>query len=186
MVKLKVQERPEGSWALYHMIGRTEHNHPPHNSASYWEHRQLSAIQKEVVIANHAAGVSASRIKPSLKTSYPNLEIASRDLYNQTARISREIRKGQPANEALIKELIEAKEKGDLFFEYSLGEEGRIQKLFIAHKSELTSNSTSNSILIINSNSNLAQSNTLMRTLTSSSSIVYILFLISYTYELLL
>ena len=131
-VRMKVQERPDGTWTLHHLTGRIDHNHPPTNASAYYEHRQLSKTQKEVVVAIYTAGVVTSRIKRSLKAAEPDLEITSRDLYNQTAKIVLEIRQGQPPNEALIRELTEAKEKGELFFEYSLNEEDRILKLFLA------------------------------------------------------
>jgi hypothetical protein len=120
MVRMKVQERPNGTWTLHHL--QTQHNHPASNPASYPEHRQLSATQKQVLVANHTAGVPTNRIKRSLKTANPALEITSRDLYNQTAKLARDLRQGQPPNEALIQELSEAKARGELYFEYSLND----------------------------------------------------------------
>jgi hypothetical protein len=56
------------------------------------------------------------------------VEVISGDIHNQTAKIAPEIRQGKVPNEALIKELTK-----DLFFEYSLSKEGRIQKSFLVY-----------------------------------------------------
>ena len=132
--KLKAKERPDGSWTLKPMY--EEHNHPANAPVSCHEHRQLSEDQLKLVMANQTAGITANRTKRSLKAIDPDIEIISRDIYNQTARIGRELRRGKPPNEALIEKLSDAKAKGELFFEYSLTPEGRISKLFVADKNK--------------------------------------------------
>jgi len=40
--------------------------------------------------------------------------------------------KGKRLNEVLIEKLTKQKENGEIFFEYALSEEGRIEKMFMA------------------------------------------------------
>jgi hypothetical protein len=113
-------------------IDYCSHNHSVNDIKAYPEHRGLSEDQVRVVRASKTAGVPVNRIKASLKAADPESEVSSRDIYNWTARIAREGRGGRPPNEALIEKLTTLKEEGSLFFEYTLTEEGRIQRLFLA------------------------------------------------------
>jgi hypothetical protein len=86
------------------------------------------------VSASKTTGVPVNRIKASLKAADPESGVGSRDIYNWTARITREGREGRPPNKALIEKLTTLKEEGSLFFEYTLTEEGRIQRLFLTDR----------------------------------------------------
>ena len=59
-VRMKVNERPDSSWELRWLEGRTEHNHGVHDASSYHEHRQLDSAQLRLLYANQAVGISAS------------------------------------------------------------------------------------------------------------------------------
>ena len=130
---MKVRERPDGSWELRWLEGKTEHNHGVHDASSYHEHRRLDDAQTRLLHANHAAGIAASRTKLALENNDPELIITSRDIYNQTAQIAREMRQGKEPNQAFIAELTELKEKGLMVFEYEVDEvTRRIRKIFMA------------------------------------------------------
>ena len=131
-VKLRVQERPDGSWTLHHMEKYMIHNHGFNDISSYHEHRKLTEEQALVVEADYTAGVQPNRIKGSLKASNPDTHVITRDIYNHVARLKRDSLKGKRPNEALIEKLTEQKENGVIFFEYALSEEGRIEKMFMA------------------------------------------------------
>ena len=113
-------------------VNYSSYNHGVSDVKAYYKHRELSEAQIAMVRAGKASGIPANRIKGQLKAAYPSLEIQSRDIYNWTARIARDVREGLPLNEALIQKLIKLKEEGKVFFEYTLIEEERIQKMFIA------------------------------------------------------
>jgi hypothetical protein len=133
LVRMKVFERPDGSWELRWMEGRQEHNHNVHDAASYHEHRRLNEAQQRIVHTNHAAGITVSRTKATLQAENPDLEIISRDLFNETAKRAREMNQGKETNQALIDELTALKEKGEIVFEYMIDPHSRrIQKIFIA------------------------------------------------------
>jgi hypothetical protein len=133
LVKMKVNERLDGSWELRWMEGRQEHNHDVKDPASYHEHRRLNEAQQRIVHANHAAGITAARTKVALQADDPDIEIISRDLFNKTAQMAREMRRGKEPNQALVDELNALKERGELIFEYAIDPDTRrIQKIFIA------------------------------------------------------
>jgi FAR1 DNA-binding domain len=131
-VKLKVQERPDGSWTLHHMEGHMTHNHDFNDITSYHEHRKLTEGQVLVVDADYTAGIQPNRIKRSLKAANPGIHVITRDIYNHVARLKRDSLKGKRPNDALIEKLTKQKEEGAIFFEYALSEEGRIEKMFMA------------------------------------------------------
>jgi hypothetical protein len=76
--------------------------------------------------------VPPNRIKSALKAADPRLVVEIRDIYNKTAQVVREAQNGLSANEAFIANCTKLKEDGKLFFEYTLTEEGRLEKLFLA------------------------------------------------------
>jgi FAR1 DNA-binding domain len=45
LVRMKVNERPDGSWELRWLEGRQEHNHTANDAASYHEHRRLTELR---------------------------------------------------------------------------------------------------------------------------------------------
>lgn len=133
LVRMKVNERLDGSWELRWMEGRQEHNHSVNDVASYHEHRRLNEAQQRVVHTNQAAGITVSRTKATLQAEDSNLEITSRDLFNETAKRAREMNQGKETNQALIDELTALKEKGEIIFEYMVDPHSRrIQKIFLA------------------------------------------------------
>jgi hypothetical protein len=139
-MKMKIQERPGGTWTLKRMDGSAarppkdycSHNHGPNDVKAYPQHRQLSEEQLRVVKAGRAAGVPPNRIKASLKAADSSCEVKTRDIYNKTAQVVRELKQGLQQNEAFIANLTKLKEEGKIFFEYTLTEEGRIENVFIA------------------------------------------------------
>jgi len=76
-MRMKIQERPGGSWALRRMDGSAaktpidycSHNHGVNDIKAYPEHRELSKDQVRVVRASKTAGVPVNRIKASLKAA---------------------------------------------------------------------------------------------------------------------
>ena len=136
-MKMKIQERPSGNWTLAKINSNrgtnwSTHNHPPFDTKAYHQHRQFSETQLRIIQAQRDAGVPANRIKATLKAADPTIEIKIRDIYNKTAKLVRDTRAGLLPNEAFIKKLAELKASGKIFFEYTLSEEGRIEKVFIA------------------------------------------------------
>jgi hypothetical protein len=139
-MRMKIQERPNGLWSLNRMDGSrakvpvdySSHNHPVNDARAYHEHRRLSTDQRRIVDAQRAAGVPPNRIKSALKAADPRLVVEIRDIYNKTAQVVREAQNGLSANEAFIANCTRLKEDGKLFFEYTLTEEGRLEKLFLA------------------------------------------------------
>jgi hypothetical protein len=132
-VRLKVNERPNGSWELRWLDGRTDHNHPPFDRTSYSEHRQFTQAQESLVRSNTAAGIPASRTKAALVAGDPNIRVISRDIWNISATMGREKRDGNLPNKALLLELTSQKSKGEVLFEYVVNPTShRIEKMFIA------------------------------------------------------
>jgi hypothetical protein len=132
-VRMKINERPDGSWELRWMEDRCQHNHDVHDPASYHENRRLNEAQRCIVYANHDAGIDAARTKAALQANDPDLEITSRDIYNKTAQMAREMRRGKEPNQALIDELTAFKNEGQIIFEHTIDPNTRrIQKIFIA------------------------------------------------------
>ena len=139
-MKMKIQERPNSSQTLRRIdslkaknpVDYCSHNYSINDIKAYHEHHQLSEEQVYIVKAGKAAGIPTNRIKASLKAADPESEVNSRDIYNQTTRIIRDGREGCLLNKVLIEKLIKLKDEGKLFFEYTLTEERRIQKLFLA------------------------------------------------------
>jgi hypothetical protein len=132
-VRIKVNERPNNLWDLRWMEGRTIHNHTFNDPSAYSEHRTLQPHQRRIILANHASGILLSRTKASLEAQDPVILITSRDLYNKYATMARDLRKGKEANEALIYDLVAAKQRGEVYFEYIIDEfTHRIQKIFLA------------------------------------------------------
>ena len=118
------------------VLGRSRewnsHNHDPNDVKAYPQQRQLSEEQLRVVKAGRAAGVPPNRIKASPKAADSSCEGKTRDIYNKTAQVVRELKQGLQQNEAFIANLTKLKEEGKIFFEYTLTEEGRIENVFIA------------------------------------------------------
>jgi hypothetical protein len=131
-VRLKVQERPDGSWTLHHMEKHMTHNHDFNDVTAYHEHRKLTKEQIHVVKADCTAGIQPSRIKSSLKAANPGTHVITRDIYNHVAKLKRDSLEGKRPNEALIEKLTKQKEEGVIFFDYALSGDGRIEKMFMA------------------------------------------------------
>lgn len=132
-VKLKVRELASGVWALRHMEGKTEHNHEFNDASLYHEHRQLTPAQQALVHANRISGIPASRTKSALEKTDPNLMLISRDIYNKTAQMERELLQGKEPNQSLIDDLNALKAEGKMVFEYEINPVTRkIEKLFLA------------------------------------------------------
>ncbi|KAN0071684.1 hypothetical protein V8E54_010280 [Elaphomyces granulatus] len=108
-MRMKIQERPGGSWSLRRMDGSAaktpvdycSHNHGINDIKAYHEHRGLSEEQVHVIRASKAAGVPVNQIKASLTAADPGLEVSSRDIYNWTARITRQGRAGPSAERSI-------------------------------------------------------------------------------------
>ena len=82
---------------------------------------------------NHNAGITANRTLASLRTNDSTLNYTSRDIYNKTAQLVRESRKGMSLNEALFQEFEASKGLGKLYFDYTINTETRrIERLFLA------------------------------------------------------
>jgi hypothetical protein len=77
------------------------HNHGINDIKAYHEHRGLSEEQVHVIRASKAAGVPVNQIKASLTAADPGLEVSSRDIYNWTARITRQGRAGPSAERSI-------------------------------------------------------------------------------------
>lgn len=133
-VKMKVMERRDGSWDLKRLENpkHTTHNHLPNDRAAYHEHRKLDDEQLAIIKANTLTGIPPSRTLTALKTADPTGVWTTRDIRNAAARFKSESLQGQRPNEALIAKLELARDAQELFFEYTLSDEGRIEKLFIA------------------------------------------------------
>jgi hypothetical protein len=132
-VRMKVNERRDSSWELRWLVGRTQHNYGVNDASACHEHRRLDDTQIRLLHANHASGIPASRTKSALEKTDSELIITSRDIYNRTAKIERELRQGKEPNQAFIDELTELREKGLIIFEYEIDETTRrIQKIFMA------------------------------------------------------
>ncbi len=82
IVRMKVQERPDGSWTLRYLpepLTRL-HNHEVNDPSPYHEHRKLNDDQKRLVDTNYSARISAARTKKALKANDPGSLIISRDI----------------------------------------------------------------------------------------------------------
>lgn len=108
-MRMKIQERPGGSWTLRRMDGSAakipvdccSHNHGVNDIKAYPEHRGLSEAQMNFVKASKAAGVPVNQIKASLKAADPGIEVSSRDIYNWIAKIAGK-EKGEPSTNGSI------------------------------------------------------------------------------------
>jgi hypothetical protein len=133
-VRIKVQERPDSSWDLKYLQDSKyqTHNHDFKDIASYSEHRKLTKEQLTIIKADHTAGIQPNRIVGSLKAADPTSHIVTRDIYNVVSKLKSDALQGKRPNEALVEKLTKQKEEGSIFFEYTLSEEGRIEKMFLA------------------------------------------------------
>ncbi len=131
-VALRARHRADGSWGLTYIEGKGVHNHEGNDAATYPEHRQLTDAQIELVASHHATRVPPSRSLAILRQQEPNTTFNHRDMYNITAGIVREGRKGKAPAEALIAQLEADRDAGRVVFEYETDSTGHIKMLFVA------------------------------------------------------
>ncbi|RKF78269.1 hypothetical protein GcM1_212010, partial [Golovinomyces cichoracearum] len=86
--------------------------------------------------ANTLTGIPASRTLTALKTADSTGVWTTKDIHNAAAWFKSESLQGKRPNEALIAKLELAKAVGELFFSYTLSNEGRIEKLSIRYLNE--------------------------------------------------
>ena len=138
--RVKARERRDGRWDvcyLQNQDGSTNqesllHNHEPFDPSAFPEHRRLNDDQMTILRTHNRMGIQPSRTVATLKNKYPESKLNHRDVYNITARISRESRHGRSPAEAFVNLLTEERNKGLIFFEYDRDSLGHINYLFLA------------------------------------------------------
>jgi FAR1 DNA-binding domain-containing protein len=105
-MSMNIRMRVDGRWYLTERVLHPEmstHNHPAVNDATtLYQHRVLSKEDRELVINNVNMGVPTSRTTALLNRPGGELKVKHRDIYNLTAAVRREARRGLPAPEAFL------------------------------------------------------------------------------------
>jgi hypothetical protein len=103
------------------------HNHPAVDDATtLYQHRVLSKEDRELVINNVNMGVPTSKTTALLNRPGGELKVKHRDIYNLTAAVRREARRGLPAPEAFLKQSEEEMNEGHIYFDKELDDKGHI------------------------------------------------------------
>jgi FAR1 DNA-binding domain len=123
-ISMNIRMRVDGRWYLTERVLHPEmstHNHPAVDDATtLYQHRVLSKEDRELVINNVNMGVPTSKTTALLNRPGGELKVKHRDIYNLTAAVRREARRGLPAPEAFLKQLEEEMNEGHIYFDKEL------------------------------------------------------------------
>jgi hypothetical protein len=129
-ISMNIRMRVDGRWYLTERVLHPEmstHNHPAVDDATtLYQHRVLNKEDRKLVINNVNMGVPTSKTTALLNRPGGELKVKHRDIYNLTAAVRREARRGLPAPEAFLKQSEEEMNEGHIYFDKELDDKGHI------------------------------------------------------------